>query len=1318
MYKKLISALLIAAMMIFELFPVQTVHAEENVNSAPLETGGTSCCGTDPVLLQELNTALLQKRGFDLERKAMGYSIDWEIPTNFGTLTPSTGEVKFLVLPIAYPDYPEMKAAYNEQKLYDKYFAEYDPSLEMRDQSLRGYYYKTSCGKLSFTGGVLPVYTAPKESTYYAKASASENPQNDLIKDALAYYVSQGYDLSDYDGNGDGEVDAFSVKYLLPKNDRGEDWYYWNAKIWAQNYTELDGIKVTRYLFSGIQDHVSTDEHETGHLMGLIDNYKATGACVIDNGLEDMMSCTGYYFCAYHKYLLGWIDPVVLTNENDIAEMDPLDLYAVESCDETSGDKPQAVILIPEPDMLPFTEYFILEYRNGSFPTMYSDPVFKGNPGVAIWHCRTFLRPPKYLSYEDQTDYIETVKRVGATEIYEIEDAYRKGDIFSSDSEGANSNFANGDYTGAYMEVLETTSEKATLKVGFREPDLSPPPVIEISEASPKAVKMNSIGSRFDSVVFTVSALSNEELIPGDNLTLPFYLEVNQSDGAEKANIGSWKGNPAKIEVSPKSEGILSFTVKAGAATYRGKRSREVTSKTFYADCTPPEVTLNDGSAITLERGEAYIEPGATVTDNLDPDIIAGKLDGKLVIDSSQVDTDTIGTYTVTYTATDHAGNETTEKRNIVVQDTIAPTASVEYSTTQPTNGDVTATITFSEPVTISSGADKLAPTSDPLVYTALFTENGTLSIGFADAGGNTGTVEAAVSNIDKSLPTGTISYDITSPTNQAVTATLTVGAGVTITNNSGKNTHLFTENGSFVFEIQNAAGTKGTVAATVNWIDKTPPTATVEYSPSTATNGNVTATLKPSEAVTVTNNGGSSTYTFSGNGSFTFEFKDAAGNTGNAIATVDWIDKTPPTATVEYSPSIATNGNVTATLKPSEAVTVTNNGGNYTYTFSDNGSFTFEFKDAAGNTGNATATVDWIDKTSPTATVEYSITDWTNKDVTATIVPSERVTVVSSGGESHTFTANGFFTFEFEDKAGNQGSVTATVRNIDKTPPVISLKGDNPQTIEQGKSYTELGASVTDDLDTGIDKKLRTDASQVDTSKAGEYVVVYTATDHAGNIAEAKREVVVKAKTSDPTPPAPGPVPDLDPTPTPTPSWENPFIDVAEHDWYYSAVRYASENGLFYGTSNTTFSPNDDMTRGMLATVIYRLAKEPETAAEDLFNDVADGKYYTEAIAWAAENGIVAGYGNNRFGPEDPITREQLATILWRYAGSPESFGSLDKFSDGKKASSYAVPALKWVVEQKIVSGKGNGILDPGGNATRAEVAAMLMRYCKISKK
>lgn len=176
-------------------------------------------------------------------------------------------------------------------------------------------------------------------------------------------------------------------------------------------------------------------------------------------------------------------------------------------------------------------------------------------------------------------------------------------------------------------------------------------------------------------------------------------------------------------------------------------------------------------------------------------------------------------------------------------------------------------------------------------------------------------------------------------------------------------------------------------------------------------------------------------------------------------------------------------------------------------------------------------------------------------------------------------------------------------------------------------------------------------------------------------------------------------------------------LTDVKSGAWYYDAVKYAVEHGLFYGISNTEFSPDSTMTRGMLVTVLHRMESEPE-ADPAAFLDVGSGKYYSKAVAWAAANGIVAGYGNGNFGPEDAITREQLATILWRYSGSPAPAGTLAGFTDADKASGYALDALRWAVTQGIIQGKGNGILDPADNATRAEVATMLMRYCKAAER
>jgi len=211
---------------------------------------------------------------------------------------------------------------------------------------------------------------------------------------------------------------------------------------------------------------------------------------------------------------------------------------------------------------------------------------------------------------------------------------------------------------------------------------------------------------------------------------------------------------------------------------------------------------------------------------------------------------------------------------------------------------------------------------------------------------------------------------------------------------------------------------------------DTTAPTATISYSTTAPTNQNVVATLNPSESVTVTNNGALTTRTFTENGSFTFEFEDAAGNTGSATATVSNIDKTAPTYTLAYVPATLTNQNVVATITLSDG-TVTSAGGN-THTFTENGTFTFAFIDAAGNAGTAVAMVNWIDITPPTATITYSTTAPTNQDVIAVLVPDEPIWVTNNGGSTtRTFTENGSFTFEFVDTAGNTGSATATVNNI-----------------------------------------------------------------------------------------------------------------------------------------------------------------------------------------------------------------------------------------------------------------------------------------------
>ena len=174
-----------------------------------------------------------------------------------------------------------------------------------------------------------------------------------------------------------------------------------------------------------------------------------------------------------------------------------------------------------------------------------------------------------------------------------------------------------------------------------------------------------------------------------------------------------------------------------------------------------------------------------------------------------------------------------------------------------------------------------------------------------------------------------------------------------------------------------------------------------------------------------------------------------------------------------------------------------------------------------------------------------------------------------------------------------------------------------------------------------------------------------------------------------------------------------NPFTDVSEKDWFYGDVMFVYENGLMLGTSKTLFSPHGTATRGMMATILWRMEGSPVPKGKNSFTDVEAGKWYADAITWTAENSIFAGYGKDKFGPDDPIIREQLAAIFYRYADYKgydlTVKGNLDKFKDADKITDYAKTAMQWAVGSGLVKGKSGNLLDPQGTATRAEIATML---------
>ena len=178
------------------------------------------------------------------------------------------------------------------------------------------------------------------------------------------------------------------------------------------------------------------------------------------------------------------------------------------------------------------------------------------------------------------------------------------------------------------------------------------------------------------------------------------------------------------------------------------------------------------------------------------------------------------------------------------------------------------------------------------------------------------------------------------------------------------------------------------------------------------------------------------------------------------------------------------------------------------------------------------------------------------------------------------------------------------------------------------------------------------------------------------------------------------------------------PFLDVQTGDWFYDAVMFVYGEGMMNGTSSTTFSPDATTTRGMIVTILHRLAGSPASRESADFLDVPAGQYYSEAVAWASENGIVNGYDDGNFGPDDTITREQMAAILYRYAGfqgyDMSAKADLSGFSDAGTVSGYAQEAIRWANAAGLVSGTSTTTISPKAGATRAQVAAILMRFCE----
>ncbi len=344
-------------------------------------------------------------------------------------------------------------------------------------------------------------------------------------------------------------------------------------------------------------------------------------------------------------------------------------------------------------------------------------------------------------------------------------------------------------------------------------------------------------------------------------------------------------------------------------------------------------------------------------------------------------------------------------------------------------------------------------------------------------------------------------------------------------------------------------------------------------------------------------------------------------------------------------------------------------------------------------NGNRYTSFQDAVDAAGDKATVEVL----KNENLTATMSGSSRtITVKNGAGESITVTINGT-TKTIEENASVDFTYTHS-SSSGTTRYSVEVRGTTGGTVTASPTRAAKGATVT--LTVRADEGYQLDGLTVTDSKGGTVKLTdkgsgtYTFTMPAS-------KVTVQA------------------TFTQNQSGTLPFTDVKTGDWFYEAVQYVYDKGMMTGVSADRFAPASTTTRGMIVTILYRLENEPAVSGGSAFTDVESGAWYADAVAWAAANDIVNGTSATTFAPNSPITREQMATMLYRFAqykgmDAVTLQEHLTGYPDGGQVSDYAIPAMNWAVGQGLIAGMENGTLVPQGSATRAQVATILMRFCE----
>lgn len=479
---------------------LQNLSLVTSANTYPIGDSNTSCIEFD--VMQSLLASLLQCRNEDYSGEAA--ISPYSMVT--GCMTPpfpSTGNVKLLVLPIDFPDYPIKNSDY--ENLEQHYNSDYNPAFEYysQEQSVRGVFLHASYGRFNLTATILPVFHAPEQSTFY---SSNRKEWEFLIYTAIEQYVEDGLNLKDYDIDNNGIIDGIAIKYSVPPS-----LGFFNAS--AGNFIyhqQISGVVFENYTRTHINSETNTDVHEIGHLLGLPDTYNPNYPYSYI-AVDDIMSGGTQLFNVYYKYLLGWVDPVIVTNTDSVQTFELIcsTIYA-----SNHHSKPKAIIFIPDETLLPYSEYFMAEYREAAAYTYDAkEHLYKPVSGVILWHVNAAIDSKG--CYQFQKNFLKPVYRSGA----ELNAKYTENDVFIMNSEFSNystpvkSLFYNSIPTNAFLRVNDINGNTASISVGFDPvstfpiptptptptltPTLTPTPTLSKPALNPPLVAISDISTHW-----------------------------------------------------------------------------------------------------------------------------------------------------------------------------------------------------------------------------------------------------------------------------------------------------------------------------------------------------------------------------------------------------------------------------------------------------------------------------------------------------------------------------------------------------------------------------------------------------------------------------------------------------------------------------------------------------------------------------------------------------------------------------------------------------------------------------------------------------